>query len=133
MVLLGGKMCGRFVGGHGLNVSSWFDGNMWVVVGDGVNSYVWLDSWVGVIPLRVRFNRLYELVENMMSTVADVSFRMRRGGETWKWQRRLCCDMLDNIFLQVNVVVKWQWLLDPLKVYSVNKTYQFLVVFDVPS
>jgi len=88
---------------------------------------------VGVIPLRVRFNRLYELVENMMSTVADVSFRMRRGGETWKWQRRLCCDMLDNIFLQVNVVVKWQWLLDPLKVYSVNKTYQFLVVFDVPS
>jgi len=40
MVLCGGKMCGRFIGGHALSVNSWVDNNIRMVVGDEVNAYV---------------------------------------------------------------------------------------------
>lgn len=71
---------------------------------------------MGVIPLRVRFNNLYEPVENMMSMVAEMRHLgwggglESGGGCCVVWGDELigeCFDMLHNICLQVNVVDKW--------------------------
>jgi len=45
--------------------------------------------WLGGTPLCVQFMRLFDLVENKSSTVADMfSLRWGEGGEAWKWWRR---------------------------------------------
>ena len=59
--------------GVGLSVRWWFDDNIRRVMGDGRDTYFWTDSWVGGVPLRVRFSRLFELAENRWMMVAEMS------------------------------------------------------------
>jgi len=43
---------------------------------------------------------------------------------------RDCCFLLHNIVLHKHVVDKWQWLLDPIKGYSVIGVYQLLTIVE---
>ena len=54
-------------------VDSWFSHNACLIVGYGTSTLFWLDRWCGDIPLRDRFHRLYDLFENKLSTVVQMS------------------------------------------------------------
>jgi len=99
------------------------------------------NNWVGGIPLRDRFSRLFDLA-------ADRGLRWRRcrreGGRmggAWVWRRRLfaweeerareCSVLLHNIVLQENTVDRWRWLIDLINGYSVSGTYHFLTMAEL--
>jgi hypothetical protein len=49
-----------------------------------------LDRWVGDVPFCRRFNRLFNLVEDKLATVASMFSRgWEVGGGAWQWRRRL--------------------------------------------
>jgi len=96
------------VGGRGRSVSSWWreitkikdgvgeiDGGWFEeraskVIGDGTNTFFWLDRWAGDVPLCWRFARLFDLTTNEFSIVADMcALGWEVGGEAWSWRRRL--------------------------------------------
>ena len=47
--------------GVGAGVGSWYEDNTRRIVGDGWNTLFWTDNWVGGVPLRIKFRRLFEL------------------------------------------------------------------------
>jgi len=59
-------------GGVGEGVGSWFDDNTRRVVGDGRHTLFWHDNWVGGIPLKNRFPRMFVLAETQDSTVEEM-------------------------------------------------------------
>jgi len=70
-------MCG-IRNGVGLGAGSWFQDNLRRVVGGGRDTYFWIDNWVGGVPLRVRFPRLFELADDRWAMMEDIG---RRGWE----------------------------------------------------
>lgn len=99
---------------------------------------------VGEVPISVRFRHLYELAESRVLTVAEMwQLGWGDGGEAWKWKRSVrswgedllgeCCVMLHNVVLQVTVKDRWQWLLDPVKGYTITKVYNYLIFSDGPT
>jgi len=58
--------------GLGEGVRRWFDENVRRVVGDGRNTFFWYDNWVGEIPLRFKFPRLFDLAVSKESSVEDM-------------------------------------------------------------
>jgi len=111
--------------------------NKWVVGGGGT-TYFWTNDWVGGVPLRVRFPRLFALAENKWAKVEEMARRgCQEGGGAWRWRRRLlaweeecvreCSVLLHNVVLQGVITDRWQWLLDPVNGYSVKGTYHFLM------
>jgi hypothetical protein len=112
-------------------------------VGDGNDTLFWQDIWVGEIPLKIKFPRLYELALNKECSVA----KARRvigavGGGERVWRRHLfaweeenereCSVLLYNTVLQENVQDAWRWLLDPIQGYSVKGAYRFLTTSGEP-
>jgi len=95
-------------------LGSWFDDNTRRVVGNGRNTFFWIDNWLDRAPLRLQFNRLYELLVQKECLVEDMS-RMGWGeeGYGWMWRRRLltweeesvreCSALLHNVILQENI------------------------------
>ncbi|PNX79029.1 cysteine-rich receptor-like protein kinase, partial [Trifolium pratense] len=51
---------------------SWFEECISKTVDDGANTYFWIESWLGGIPLSLRFRRLLDLAENKSSTVKEM-------------------------------------------------------------
>jgi len=107
------------------------------LLGDGLNTLFWYDRWVGDVPLRSRFARLFDLSTNKLSMVADMfSFGWEEGGEAWSWRRRLwaweddmleeCRLLLDTVCVQSNVSDRWQWDPDTHDGYIVKGAYQIL-------
>jgi len=72
-------------------VGNWFEGNICRVVGDGWNTFFWLDHWVGESPLRYKFPRLFDLALNKECSVEE----MGRAG--WGGRRR-------GVFVEASVV-----------------------------
>ncbi|MCH92691.1 cysteine-rich receptor-like protein kinase, partial [Trifolium medium] len=88
----------------------WFGEYVVKQVGDGLDTFLWTDPWLGGTPLCVRFRRLFDLAENKSSTVVEMtSLGWEAGGEAW-------ASSLDL----------WQWQPDPIKGYSVQGAYQLL-------
>jgi len=123
--------------GVGLGVGNWFDSNIFGVVGDGRDTFFWLDHWVGESPLRFKFPRLFDLALNKECKVEEMEREgWGEGGGAWSWRRRLfaweeaslreCSLLLHNIVLQDSVTDKWRWLLNPIHGYSVRDTYRFI-------
>jgi len=76
-------------GGSGVS-GRWFRENISKKVGDGMDTLFWTDSWVGGVPLAVRFRRLYDLSVNKNCLVEKMfAFGVEEGGEAWQWRRRL--------------------------------------------
>lgn len=59
-------------GGTGMGVGS-FEDNTRRVVGDGRNTYFWMDNWVGGVPLGIKFRRLFDLAVHRESSVAKMA------------------------------------------------------------
>jgi hypothetical protein len=85
----------------------------------------------------VRFCRLFDLIENKSSTVADMcSLGWGVGGAAWLWRRQLwaweeellgeCQNLLHSLLLQVQSPDLWQWQPDANSGYSVRGAYQIL-------
>jgi len=53
------------------------------VVGGGSSTFFWTDNWVGGVPLRDRFPRLFSLAEDRWATVAEME--SRGWTERWRW------------------------------------------------
>ena len=118
-------------------VGNWFEENICRVVGDGRDTLFWYDKWVGDIPLRIQFPRLFELA---VEKECRVEIMGRRGwevdGGAWVWRRRLfeweeesvreCSFLLHNIVLQDDVHDIWRWQLDPVHGYSVRESYRYI-------
>ncbi|GAU29681.1 hypothetical protein TSUD_53330 [Trifolium subterraneum] len=115
----------------------WFGEGVVRKVGDGTESYFWTDPWLGWTPLCARFDRLFDLVVNKSSTVAEMcSLGWDTGGEAWVWQRHLwaweeemlgeCQVLLHDFILQAQLSDTWIWRLDPVSGYSVRGVYQLL-------
>jgi len=56
----------------GSTLGNWYDDNVRLKVGNGLNTLFWMDRWVGDVPLRVRFHRLFDLSENKLLIVAQM-------------------------------------------------------------
>ncbi|XP_024640744.1 uncharacterized protein [Medicago truncatula] len=135
-------MCGVREG-LGEGVGRWFEDNSRRIVGDGRDALFWHDIWVGEIPLKFKFSRLYELAEDKECSVAEAR-RVIGPDRGWErvWRRRLlaweeesvreCYVLLYNIVLQENVHDAWRWLLDPIQGYSVRGAYRFLTTTGEP-
>ena len=133
-------MC-RVREGIGEGVRHWFDDNVHRVVG-GRGTLFWYDNWIGEIPVRLKFPRLFDLSECKESAVEEMSrLRWEEEGLAWVWRRRLlaweeesvreCCALLYNIVLQDNVHDTWRWQLDPIRGYSVRESYRYITNSDV--
>jgi hypothetical protein len=133
------RMINRVREGIGEGVGQWFDANVHRVIGDGRGTLFWHDIWIGDIPLKLKFPRLFDLAESKERTVEEMpSLGWEEEGGAWVWRRRLltweeesvreCYALLLNIVLQDNVCDTWRWLLDPINGYSVKESYRFLTL-----
>jgi len=75
--------------GLGEGFGSWFDDNIRRVVGDGRNTLFWHDNWVGEIPLRFKFSRLFDLAVKKECSVEEMrTSGWTVGGRGWEWRGR---------------------------------------------
>ncbi|GJS17853.1 RNA-directed DNA polymerase, eukaryota [Tanacetum coccineum] len=86
-------------------------------VGNGSNTYFWLDSWKGGIPFRKAFPRLFALemnqqvsVKDKMAAVFESSFRRSVRGGVEKDQLSVLADILDTVSLSSSLD-RWACLL----------------------
>jgi len=94
----------------------WFRDHVSRSVGDGKNTFFWSKVWLGGVPLRHRFSRLYELSKHKEKTVFEMyQLGWWEGGEAWRWRWRLLALeeeltlLLQNVILQVDKVNCWLW------------------------
>jgi len=106
-------------------------------VGHGLHTFFWYDRWVGNVPLRKRFPRLFDLSSNKLATVEEMfTLGWSDGGEAWKWKCRLwtweedmvveCRLLHDGFVLYSDISDRWQWDPDISKGYTVSGAYQIL-------
>jgi len=92
----------------------WFVERVSKKVGDDYSTFFWYDRWIGDVPFCIRFRRLFNLVSNKLSTVADmVALGGEVDGEAWGWRRRLrvweeemleeCRHLTNGVILQSNI------------------------------
>lgn len=121
----------------------WFQEGVSRLVGDGADTLFWHDLWLGAVPFRVRFRRLFDLAIDKSCTVAHMfSSGWDVGGVGWRWSRRLwvweeemlgeCTILLRNVSLQIGVRDTWRWLLDHSTGYTISSAYQLLTSQDIP-
>jgi len=63
----------RIYDGLGSALENWYVDNVRLKIGNGLNTLFWLNRWVGDVPLRVRYRRLFDLSENKLLTVAQMN------------------------------------------------------------
>ena len=112
------------------------------MVDDGIGTLFWYDNWIGDIPLKLKFPRLFDLSDCKESTVEEMSrLGWEEEGLVWVRRRRLlaweeesvreCSAMSHNFVLQDNVHDTWRWQLDPIRGYSVRESYRYITNLDV--
>jgi len=127
----------RIRDGCGAALGNWYADNVSLKIGNRVNTLFWLDRWVGDVPLRVRYRRLFDLSEDKLLTVAQLNdLGWDVGVEAWKWRRRLwaweeelvveCRTLLLTVSLQADINDVWTWITDPLTGYTVKGAYRTL-------
>jgi len=121
----------------------WFAERVSKRVGDGSSTFFWYDRWLGDVPLRTQFSRLFDLANNKLCTVADMcALGWEVGGEAWSWRRRLWAweeemvvefsHFVSNVVLQIDVPDRWQWDPDIVGGYTVSGAYHILTAQSDP-
>jgi hypothetical protein len=68
----------------------WFGKCVTKKVGDELDAFFCTDPWLDEIPLSERFERLFDLAENKLSTIVEMSSSgWEAGGKAWVWRRQL--------------------------------------------
>ena len=102
----------------GEGVGSWFEDNTRRIVSDGRDTLFWHNIWVGEIPLRIKFPRLYDLAVNKECSVEEMGrLGWEDGGREWGWRRRLLVG---------------EESVREFSDYSVRGPYQFIATSDEP-
>ena len=123
--------------GIGESEEGWFAERVSKRVGDETSTFFWYDRWLRDVPLRLRFSCLFNLSNNKLCTVTDMSnLGWEEGGQAWSVGRRLwvweeelvveCRHLLYGIVLQPNVSDRWQWNPDIHEGYTVSGAYHIL-------
>lgn len=121
-------------------VPNCFGDNLRKSIENGGDTFFWTDPWLSGILFSDRFDRLFELTDNPLMSVADMfGFGWGEGqglgsddgsclpGERMLWE---CYVLLLDVVLQVDVVDTWEWYLDPSKGYTVRGVYHLLTTVD---
>ena len=112
-------------------------------VGDGSNTLFWYDRWIADVLLVRRFDHLFGLALNKLSTVSEMfTLGWEVGGDAWRWGRPLwvweeemlgeCRLLLNNFVVHTDVSDRWQWLPDIVGGYTVRGAYQLLTFQAAP-
>jgi hypothetical protein len=124
----------------GVNLNlNWFSSNVVKKLGNGVHTRFWSDIWVGDVPLRDRFPRLFSISSQKEGSVADFR-RVINGTFSWDfiWRRRFFVweqDLLHELLAIINPVNlsvgddRWGWVPEGGGPFSVKSTY--LMVFSL--
>jgi hypothetical protein len=123
--------------GIGSNLdTNWFSQSVFKKLGNGLNTRFWSDIWVGDMPLKDKFPRLYSISTQKEDLVAEV-WSPLGAGDKWRllWRRRLfvweeglCGEML-QIINQISLSDeddRWCWRPGEDAVFSVKSTYSLV-------
>jgi hypothetical protein len=115
---------------------NWFSRNVVKIVGNGEQTSFWWDVWVGEIPLKDRFPRLFLISNQKSSTVAEVRSHSL-AGSLWRfdWRRRFFVweeelleelkEVVDQFVLRVEPD-RWGWRPGDDAIFTVKSTYSML-------
>ncbi|GJW79680.1 RNA-directed DNA polymerase, eukaryota [Tanacetum coccineum] len=102
-------------------------------IGNGVNTSFWADSWIGSIPFKEKFPRLYALEESKSISVADklglsslyLSFRRPSKGGIEQESFNLLCKSVRGVVLS-NIEDRWSWSLEGSGLFSVKSSRAYI-------
>ncbi|GJW91680.1 hypothetical protein Tco_0169233 [Tanacetum coccineum] len=102
-------------------------------IGNGVNISFWADSWIGSIPFKEKFPRLYALEESKSISVADklglsslyLSFRRPPRGGIEQESFNLLCQSVRGLVLS-NIEDRWSWSLEGSGLFSVKSSRAYI-------
>ncbi|GJU88904.1 RNA-directed DNA polymerase, eukaryota [Tanacetum coccineum] len=102
-------------------------------IGNGVNTSFWADSWIGSIPFKEKFPRLYALEESKSISVADklglsslyLSFRRPPRGGIEQESFNLLCQSVRGLVLS-NIEDRWSWSLEGSGLFSVKSSRAYI-------
>jgi hypothetical protein len=127
----------------GVNLdSNWFAQGVKKVLGNGNQTAFWSDIWLGSAPLQTVFPRLYSIVIQKDSSVADMRIPLQ-GEYTWnfEWRRRLFVweeDLVVQLKEALALVVlsddrdRWVWVPNSSGAFTVKSTYWYIINLFVP-
>jgi len=126
-----GSICWKdlmiLIAGVGLGVGSWFNDNLGRVVDYGSFTLFWWDLWLEGGHLCVRFRLVFDLAENKLLTIEEISdlgWEVEENcgnGDNSCWLRE-CDELLTSIILQDDVTDKWLRHLELAKYTRLTKS-----------
>ncbi|CAK8560148.1 unnamed protein product [Lathyrus sativus] len=107
-------------------------------VGEGYDAAFWKSIWIGDMPLKVRFNGLFQNCSMKTMSVRDMGY-WENGKWIWKLRDLLadpdfhpepkwseCCRLLDNISVTPGESEKWRWTAHDSLSFKVSSFYSVL-------
>ncbi|PNX57881.1 hypothetical protein L195_g050629, partial [Trifolium pratense] len=102
-------------------------------LGNGSSTAFWFDPWVGGLPLKDQYHRLFHVSEQCLELVGNMGSR-EHSQWLWdfRWKRELSvaeCELLQDLLHVVaqspslEIEDSWVWTLDPNGSYSVKSAY----------
>jgi hypothetical protein len=121
---------------EGFGENSWFNSEVVRRVGNGLSTSFWNDIWIGNLPLRVSYPRLFSISTQKEESVGSVGEALNHGIEWsfgWRrtlfvWEEHLLADLQEDLrdFRFVDEEDGWRWRLEEDGCFSVKSMYEKL-------
>jgi hypothetical protein len=121
--------------GENLGIN-WFSQNVSKKMGNGAQTNFWAEKWIGEIPLKDLFPRLFSISRQKEATVAEI---WDPGSEDFKWRllwRRRLFVWEENVVEELKGVLNeaivsaevdcWSWRPDKNNIFTVSSTYKLI-------
>ncbi|GLT52165.1 hypothetical protein SLA2020_255190 [Shorea laevis] len=116
---------------------NWVKEGMLKSVGEGSDTLFWHNIWVGEIPFKEKYNRLFRISLDQEAVIADMgSWNQRKWEWEWRWRRNLfvwenellqeLINELQGISLKKGQQDTWMWKHSREGKYSVQTAYKYL-------